>query len=71
MKILFKEPKIGQKIILLNSLGEESKQRIAEVTAKSIRVSSCNLYKFNRDGSLNKSDSRGGDIKASIRPIDA
>jgi hypothetical protein len=70
MKILFKEPKVGQAVILKNSLGEESKQRIIEVTAKAIRVSSCNLYKFNRDGSLNKSNSRGGDIKSSIRPID-
>ena len=71
MAILFKDPKAGQKVILRNSLGEQSQQRIVEVTAKSIRVSSCNLYKFNRDGSLNKSDSRGGDINSSIRPIDA
>lgn len=71
MKQIFENPKIGQRVILLNNLGEESQQRIVDVTAKAIRVSSCNLYKFNRDGSLNKSDSRGGDIKSSIRPVDA
>jgi hypothetical protein len=70
MKTLFKNPSIGQRIILKNNLGEETHQRIVEVTAKAIRVSSCNLYKFNRDGSLNKSNSRGGDISASIRPVD-
>jgi len=70
MKILFKEPKVGEKVVLRDSLGKESQQIIVEVTAKAIRVSSCNLYKFNRDGSMNKSDSRGGDRKASIRPID-
>ena len=70
MKTLFKIPKVGQRVILQNSLGEETTQRIVEVTTKAIRVSSCNLYKFNRDGSLNKSNSRGGDIKASIKPID-
>jgi hypothetical protein len=71
MKQLFENPKIGQRVILKNSLGKESQQKIVEVTRKAIRVSSCNLYKFNRDGSLNKSDSQGGDIKASIRPVDA
>jgi len=69
MKKLFYNPKIRQKVILLNSLGEESEQRIVEVTAKAIRVSSCNLYKFNRDGSLYKSCTQGGKIKSSIRPI--
>jgi len=71
MKILFKEPKVGQKVILRNSQGEESQQRIVDVTAKAIRISSLNLYKFNRDGSMNKCDSQGGHIKASIRPVDA
>ncbi len=68
MKQLFNNPLTGQRVILKNSLGEESQQRIVEVTAKAIRVSSCNLYKFNRDGSLNKSDRRGMGIDPSIRP---
>ena len=70
MKPLFKYPQVRQKVIFQNSLGEESQQIIVEVTKKAIRISSCNLYKFNRDGSLNKSHSRGGDIKSSIRPVD-
>jgi len=68
MKKLFKDPSIGQRVILTNTQGVESQQRIVDVTKKSIRVSSCNLYRFNRDGSLNKSHSCGGKIRTSIRP---
>jgi|GEM_PF-2903838 len=71
MKQLFNNPVLGQRVILKNSLGEESQQRIVEVTTKAIRISSCNLYKFNRDGSLNKSDKRDRVIEPSIRPVGA
>lgn len=70
MKSIFKSPAVGQRVILKNGLGEESQQRIVDVTAKAIRVSSCNIYKFNRDGRLNKSDSRDGGREMSIRPVD-
>ncbi|MGZ7118222.1 MAG: hypothetical protein ACXVH2_00785 [Methanobacterium sp.] len=66
---LFKNPKIGDKVTLKTNI-DESEQRIVEVTEKSIRVSSCNLCRFNRSGKLNKSDSRNGDLKWTIRPVD-
>lgn len=68
MKTILKDPAVGQKVILTNSLGEESKQRIVDVTPKSIRVSSCNLYRFNRNGALNASISLDGVNKITIRP---
>lgn len=71
MKTLFKKPALGQRVILSHHLpGEESEQRIVKVTAKSIHVSSCNMHRFNRDGSLNKKHSQGGLVNASIRPVD-
>ena len=68
MKIIFKDPVVGQKVILTNSLGEKSNQIIVDVTPKSIRVSSCNLYRFNRNGALNATMSLDGVRKTTIRP---
>lgn len=70
MKNIFENPKIGQRVILSRN-GHDTTQRIVDVTPRAIRVSSCNLYRFNRNGRLHKSDSRDGDIKASIKPINA
>lgn len=69
-KILFTNPSVMDKVILTQN-GVESQQRIVEVTAKAIRVSSCNLYRFNRTGALNKHTNYDGRLSASIRPIDA
>jgi hypothetical protein len=72
MKNLFDKPVVGQRVILRDTMNEESEQRIVEVTSRTIRVSSCNLYRFNRrDGNLNKACSRARDLKSSIRPISA
>lgn len=69
MKNLFTNPKVGQKVILnYGNDKDESVQRIVEVTSHAIRISSCNLYKFNRDGTLNKRDNKQGLLKLSIRP---
>lgn len=65
---LFKKPSVGDKVILTVN-GEDKAQRIVEVTPRSIKVSSCNLYRFNRNGELNKTDTTGANRK--IRPIDS
>lgn len=65
---LFNNPTVGQRVILTDNLGEESPQKIVYVGTKSIRVTSYFSYRFNRNGMLNKSDSRGGDVKTAIRP---
>ena len=57
--ILFKNPQVGDKVILHRN-GETSIQRIQKVGKKSIVVSSINLYRFNRDGKLNKGSNRDG-----------
>ena len=65
---LFNNPHVMDRVILTKH-GVESQQRIVEVTPKSIRVSSCNLYRFNRDGSLNKNINHDGRLSMSIKPI--
>ena len=70
MSKLFIDPKVGDKVWLTHHDGTRTKQTIVDVMAKKIRVSSCNLYVFNRDGSLRKTDSRNGEIKISIAPYE-
>jgi hypothetical protein len=64
----FKSAKERDKVILCKD-GIESIQRIVSITPKSIRVSSCNLYRFNRNGNLNKCDSKSGLLNITIKPI--
>ena len=66
MKI-FKNPKVRDKVILKNCLDQERVVYIVEVTNRSIKVSSVNLLRFNRDGSLNKTQRRDG-YSPTIRP---
>jgi len=68
MKAIFINPKVRDKVVLILN-GVESQQRIVEVTPKAIRVSSCNLYRFNRTGKLNKSDDHNGMLIAEIKPL--
>ena len=68
MKKIFHDPKVRGKVILTDSKGQESTQRIVEVTPKAIRVSSCNLYRFSRTGLINKKCARDWAFTMSIRP---
>lgn len=69
MKSIFINPKVRDKVVLIVN-GVESQQRIVEVTPKAIRVSSCNLYRFNRTGKLNKNNDHNGRLVAEIKPLD-
>ncbi len=66
---LFKNPKVGDKVIFTDSREIESTQKIIKVTSKSIRITSVNSYRFNRDGTLNKSYNRNGTLRMSIHPL--
>ena len=66
--ILFKNPVIGQLVIFTNSMGVVTRQRIVEVTPKAIRISSCNLLKFNRNGLLCKKDWFNKKCRPFIKP---
>jgi len=70
MKKIFYMPEKGQHVILTDGLGRESTQRIVYTSKTTIRVSSCNIYKFRRDGCLHKADMRGRSTEMRIKPID-
>lgn len=68
MSELFSHAKEGDRVIVTNTLGVKETARIHKITSHTIRVSSCNLYRFNRDGTLCKRDSNDGKNKTFIVP---
>ena len=69
MRNLFKNTKVGQSVILVRQNGS-TKQRIVHVSKRAICVSSCNLLKFRRDGTLHKNYNNDGKLIMSIKPDD-
>jgi hypothetical protein len=69
MAKLFKNPTVGQAVILVRRDGS-TEQRIVHVSKRAIKVSSCNLIKFCRDGLPRKAHNRNGLLIMSIKPAD-
>jgi len=69
MSELFSHAKEGDRVIVTNTLGVSEAARIQKITSRTIRVSSCNLYRFNRNGLLCKRDSNNGKTKHSLYPL--
>lgn len=63
MKPIFINPKFGDKVIITAHDGTQRKGRIIEVSRVAIRVSSCNMIKFKRNGEPHGNDICGYTIK--------
>lgn len=68
MSSLFKNPKVGDKVVLRTREGVESITSIYAVTSRVIRIRGCNVHKFNRTGGMHKASDRERRIRLTIKP---